>query len=235
MKYVTIKALLLAVALILVMGTTAKADVVVTQFEWDRTGAEALPCAGDARWTLAPGTGVIDATVGINDADGVADGHAWTMLKDWETETFYITTTDPVAPTDEVLLAYTGEATAPPVLALDGCTPAEVIPPTGGGGGSTTPPAPTPTQQTTWDIGFKVTTIRPTNVLAKWRLVCSDGQITVAAKGKVRARTPLVRHLAPSIEGATSCHLRVRAYDIKPHVRPHNWPAPKVTTWVNVS
>jgi len=230
------KALLLAAGLVLITGTAARADVVVTQFEWDRTGAEALPCEGSVQWTLAPGTGVVDATVGINDADGVDDGHAWTMLRDWQTETFYITTTEPVAPTDEVLLAYTGEAAAPPTLSLIGCTQPVVEPPPTGGGGTETPPTQTPPPvTTTWDIGFRVTTIRRTNVLAKWRLVCSSGGIAVPVKGKVRARTPLVRHLAPTIEGAESCHLRVRAYDIPPHVRPHNWPAPVVTTWVTPS
>jgi hypothetical protein len=92
---------------------------------------------------------------------------------------------------------------------------------------------PIPAHASTWDIGFRVTTIHPTNVLVKWRLVCSNGGIALPKTGRVRATTPLVRHLAPTLEGATSCHLRVRAWDIPPHVQPHDWPAPVVQTWVN--
>lgn len=245
------KALLLAAGLVLITGTAARADV-VTQVAWDRTGAEALPCEGSVQWTLAPGHGITAATVGINDDDGINDGHAWTMQQAAD-ESWHITSTEPVGVTDVVLVAYLGNATAPPVLSLVDCTPVVVVPPPVDPppvdpppvdpppSGGTTPPTQTPPTQTpppvttTWDIGFRVTTISRTNVLAKWRLVCSSGGIAVPATGRVRARTPLVRHLAPTIDGATSCHLRVRAYDIPPHVRPHNWPAPVVRTWVTAS
>jgi len=178
---------------------------------------------------------VIDATVGINDADGVDDGHAWTMLRDWQTETFYITTTEPVAPTDEVLLAYTGEAAAPPVLSLVDCAEAVVIPPvepppTTGGSAPSPPPV-----TTTWDIGFTVTTIKRTNVVVRSRLSCSNGVETKIVKRRLQSHAPLTRHLPATLDDATECNIRVVAYDIKPHVRPHNWPAPVVETWVIAS
>lgn len=221
--------LLLAVCLVLALPVPAHATD-VTQFSWDRTGAENLPCAGSVDWLLSPGDGIDNATVGINDADGIPDGHAWTMQKDWNTGDFYIQTTEPVATTDEVLVAYVGTA-SPPELTLSDCTPSEVVPPVVP---PTEQPVPTPAPTIiNWSIGFQVTTIRRTNVLAVYRLVCSDGTVSVPVKHRVRGMTPLVRNLAPTIQDATSCHLHVIAWDIPPHVRPHSWPAPVVTTWVN--
>lgn len=229
----TIKALLLAVALVLVTGLAAKADP-VTQFEWDRTGAELLPCASDALWVLSPGEGIDNATIGINDDDGEADGHAWGMLKNWDDLTWYITTTEPIATTDEVLVAYLGTAEVAPTLTLTGCVGAET-PPTGGGGGggSTEPPAPAPPTQTiSWDIGFQIATGHLTNVVAKYRLTCSNGTDTLIVKGRVKGKTPLVRSLNPTLADATSCHLRVVAKDVRPWVNLHHAQRPIVTTWV---
>jgi hypothetical protein len=229
---ITIKALLLATALVLVTGLAAKADP-VTQFTWDGAGAANLPCASDAHWLLSPGAGIDNATVGINDADGVDNGHAWTMLKNWDDSTWYITTTEPIATTDEVLLAYLGTAEVTPTLTLTDCTPAEVVIPPDGGGG-TEPPAPTPPTQSqvTWDIGFRVTTGHRTNVVAKYRLRCSNGTDTAVVKGRVKGKTPLVRHLTPSLADATSCHLRVVARDVKPWTNPQHGQRPVVTKWV---
>jgi hypothetical protein len=222
------KILLVAVLLV---GTAVPAKAAdVTQFEWDRTGAEHLPCAGSVDWLLSPGDGIENATVGINDDDGIPDGHAWTMLKN-DTGEFYITTTEPVVASDEVLVAFVG--TGAPSLSLVGCESLEVV--SEPSPLPTTNPQPTPPTEsspvptlTSWSIGFKITTIRPTNVLAKYRIVC-DG---VLMRGKVRAMTPLSRTF-DGFEGSTTCHIRVRAYDIPPHVRPHNWPAPVVTTFVS--
>jgi hypothetical protein len=230
---ITVKALLLASALVLVTGLAARADA-VTQFEWTRTGAENLPCASDVRWVLSPGHGIENATVGINDNDGEADGHAWTMVQAWDTEeSWYITSTEPVALDDEVLLAYTGTADPAPDLTLESCVGAEVPPPTGGGG-STEPPAPTPPTQSqvTWDIGFKITTGHRTNVVAKYRLRCSDGTDTVIQRGRVKGQTPLIHSLNPTLTDATSCHLRVVASDVRPWNNPQHSQRPVVTKWV---
>jgi hypothetical protein len=220
--------LFLIVAL-LVFGTVIPAHATeVTQFTWDRTGAEHLPCQGDAEWVLA-GEGITNATVGINDNDGEPDGHAWAML--WDGSSWGITSTEPVAADDEVLVAYLGVSEAPRLSLVD-CESGPVSSPlpTTNSEPTSPPESPTTPALTSWSIGFKVTTIRRTNVLAKWRIVC-DGVLT---RGKVRGMTPLSRTFT-GFEGATTCHITVRAYDIKPHVRPHNWPAPVVTTWVNHS
>jgi hypothetical protein len=76
-----------------------------------------------------------------------------------------------------------------------------------------------------------VTTVRPTNVLAKYRIVCVYGGVAVPTRGRLRAMTPLSRTF-DGFEGADSCRIRVVSWDVKPHVRPHNWPAPVVTTFV---
>ena len=86
---------------------------------------------------------------------------------------------------------------------------------------------------TNWDIGFRVTTIRPTNVVVKWRVTCSNGGIAIQKRGVVHAQAPLTRHLQSSLAGASSCHVNVVAWDIKPWVRPNEPPPPVVTTWVN--
>lgn len=83
-----------------------------------------------------------------------------------------------------------------------------------------------------WDIGFHIETVNRTNVVVKWRLTCTNGGIAIPAKGKFEAQAPLTRQLQPTIAGADSCHLVVRVWDVPPHTRPHNWPAPQVTTWV---
>ncbi len=219
--------LLLAVCLVLALPVPAHASD-IQQFTWDRTGAENLPCAGSVDWVLS-GDGIDNASVEINDADGIDDGHAWVMLQG--DGSWYIQSTEPVAVSDEVTVAYTGTASAPE-LTLTGCDPAPVAVPSP----SEPPGSPQeipPTSTITWSIGFKVTTIRRTNVLAVYRLVCSDGTVSVPVKHRVRGMTPLVRNLAPTIQDATSCHLHVIAWDTPPHVRPHSWPAPVVTTWVN--
>jgi hypothetical protein len=222
-----------ALAVLFVLGAASPAHAEeVTQFAWDRTGAEALPCSGDVHWHLvAPG--ITTATVGINDDDGVADGHGWVMLadgSDWS-----ITSTEPVATTDEVLVAYLGTATSTPALELVGCAgaPPPSVPPTVP---TTTEPAPTtlppaPSSQVHWEIGFTVHTIRRTNVAVRYRVRCSNAIAVVVEKQRIVAKTPLVRHLPPTLVDATSCSIRVVAWDIPPHVRPHNWPAPVVETW----
>ncbi len=227
------KLLVLATIGLCLTPVTARAAE-VTQVEWSRTGAEHLPCVSDVLWTLSPGHGIDNATVGINDADGVDDGHAWTMLQDWQTESWYITSTEPVNPTDEVLLAYVGTATETPVLALSDCVEAAAplpVPTTG----SVPTPAPEPQGPVLagWDIGYRVTTIHWTNVLVRSRVSCSNGSETRWVKRSIRTHAPFTNYLKATLDDATECHLRVVAWDIKPHVRPHNWPAPVVETWVN--
>jgi hypothetical protein len=153
------------------------------------------------------------------------------MIRDEDSFTAYVPR--PLIASDEVLVAFAGEAAVQPTLSLVDCVEAVTEPspiPT------TNPPSTPPTESqpaptlVSWEIGFRVRTIRRTNVLAKWRIVC-DGVLT---RGKVRGMTPLSRTFT-GYEGATTCHITVRAYDTPPHVRPHNWPAPVVTTWVNHS
>ncbi len=90
-----------------------------------------------------------------------------------------------------------------------------------------------PAHATSWDIGFRVTTIHPTNVAVHYTVSCRRGDLIRRVKREFIAQTPLTRSVAPTLENATSCHIVVRAWDVKPHVWQHNWPAPKVTSWVN--
>jgi hypothetical protein len=169
--------------------------------------------------------------LGFNDDDGIPDGESFSMIRDEDSFTAYVPR--PLIASDEVLVAFAGEAAVQPTLSLVDCVEAVTEPPPIP---TTNPPSTPPTESqpaptlVSWEIGFRVRTIRRTNVLAKWRIVC-DGVLT---RGKVRAMTPLSRTFT-GFEGATTCHITVRAYDIKPHVRPHNWPAPVVTTFVNHS
>jgi hypothetical protein len=225
------KLVLLAVLAIVVLPVPAQATE-VTQFTWDRTGAEHLPCAGSVQWLLSPGDGIDTATVGINDDDGEADGHSWGMLKDWETNEWYVTTTEPVSPTDEVLGVFIGVGS--PSLTLVDCAPGEAAPI------PTTNPEPTPPTESspppalvTWNISFMVTTPVRTNVVVRSRVTCSNATDEVIVKRRLQAKTPIVKHLPASLEGATSCRIRVVAFDIKPWHGPHgDGQHPTVTTWV---
>jgi hypothetical protein len=89
---------------------------------------------------------------------------------------------------------------------------------------------------TSWDIGFRVTTVQPTNVVVKWRVACTNGDIAVEKRGTVRTQSPITRHLQPSFPDATSCYLTVRAWDVKPYAHPNDPtpPFPVVTTWVRL-
>jgi hypothetical protein len=80
-----------------------------------------------------------------------------------------------------------------------------------------------------WELGFRVRTVRPTNVVAKWRIVC-DGVLT---KGRLQVRTPVSRTFS-GIE-ANECHITVRSWDIKPFAHPNDPtpPFPVVTTWAS--
>ncbi len=87
--------------------------------------------------------------------------------------------------------------------------------------------------QTQWSIGFTVSTIHPTNVAVHYTVSCVRGDLLRRVEREFIAQAPLTRNVTPTLTGASSCHILVRSWDIKPHVWHHNWPAPVVTTWVN--
>lgn len=80
-----------------------------------------------------------------------------------------------------------------------------------------------------FDIGFRVTTVHPTNVVVRYRVSCNG----VVESHRIQARTPLVRHVSQTVPDATECHIDVRAWDIKPHaVPPPDYVPPEVKVWV---
>jgi hypothetical protein len=90
-----------------------------------------------------------------------------------------------------------------------------------------------PAHATNWSIGYTVTTTHRTNVVVRWTLTCSNGEVTRTQHKRIHTQTPIHHELPPTLVDATSCHIHVVAWDIPPHTQPHDWPAPVVTTWVN--
>jgi hypothetical protein len=92
-----------------------------------------------------------------------------------------------------------------------------------------------PAHATSFEIGFRVTTIRPTNVAVHYKLSCRSEGVMRTVKRQFIAQAPLTRSVAPTLPGADSCHIRVVAWDIRPFAHPNDPtpPFPVVTTWVN--
>lgn len=77
------------------------------------------------------------------------------------------------------------------------------------------------------DIGFAVSTARPTLVSAHWRVTCSTETATSTRRGVYVARTNFRHALAPTLPDAT-CSIRVVAWNVG---HPHGQ-TPVVQTWV---
>lgn len=143
----TILAVLPAIALVLAFAGQAQADP-VTQVPWGGLGAENLPCPGGAHWTLDPGFGITNATIGV-------DTHGWTMVQAWDANESWYIDTGPVDVTNAVVLAYTGAGDDRDQLTLANCvgeapapSPSPTTAPAPPGPGQPTPspsPSPAPT------------------------------------------------------------------------------------------
>lgn len=140
----TIKALLLAAALVIVTSLAAKADLEPVQVIWDGTGAANLPCPGGAHWTfdqgVVEGNGIYNVTIHLG-PDGVS---GWGMATDPTVypHTFAVDTTYPMDASTFVDYYYTSEespeALADNHLVLDHCLG------TSGTGTTSVPPVPEP-------------------------------------------------------------------------------------------
>lgn len=84
-------------------------------------------------------------------------------------------------------------------------------------------------------MGFTVTTAHPTNVVVRYKTACSVGEGTTHHEThQFEAVTPIRRTVSETLPGATSCHIRVVAWDVKPWAGPHgNGAVPVVTSWVS--
>lgn len=92
----------------------------------------------------------------------------------------------------------------------------------------------TPAQAGTqvFDIGFHVQTIHPTNIVVGYKLTCYNNHHSNTTAERFEAQAPLTSTVSENIYHPTHCHLRIVAWDSPPHVHPHDWPAPVVTTWI---
>jgi hypothetical protein len=85
-----------------------------------------------------------------------------------------------------------------------------------------------------FDIGFTVRTAHATNVVVRWKVRCSTDHWQTFAQdsGQFEAITPVVQTVPQTLDDATSCHIRVVAWDVKPWHATHHGQRPVVTTWV---
>ena len=81
-------------------------------------------------------------------------------------------------------------------------------------------------------MGFTIQTAHPTNVVVRYKTACVVSEGTIHTTRQFEAVTPIRRQWT-STPGATSCKLRVVAWDRGPWFDPHHGQTPVVNTWVH--
>lgn len=84
----------------------------------------------------------------------------------------------------------------------------------------------------TFQIGFHVETTHPTNVVAGYRLTCSNATTTKTTAERFEAVTPFTSTIAQNLAHPTRCSLRVVAWDVPPWHAHYHGQRPVVTSWV---
>ncbi len=80
-------------------------------------------------------------------------------------------------------------------------------------------------------MGFTVTTAHPTNVVVRYKTACTVGEGTIHHTRQFEAVTPITRTVQGT-PGATSCHIRVVAWDKPPWHAHYHGQRPVVSAWV---
>jgi len=85
----------------------------------------------------------------------------------------------------------------------------------------------------TFTFKFHVETRKPSNVVVRYKLTCSNSTTSRTTAERFEEKTPFTSTVAQNLLDPIRCDIRVVAWDIQPWVGPHgNGDTPVVTSWV---